>query len=219
MGFLNGILDIIFPPKCVFCSGFLKKDEHDVCEKCRPALPRTSDPVIMAAGHHFDVCVSPFYYTGVVRKALMKYKFGNSPERADYYGKLLASCIAENLSGRYDLISWVPLSDAHKNKRGYDQAMLLALATALELNDVAVETLWKNRDTDTQSRINDINIRRENVKNAYSIVDEDIISGKRILLIDDIITTGATLDECARTLYRGGAKAVVCACFARSEKM
>ena len=129
----------------------------------------------------------------------------------------MAQCVHDHLDGRYDLITWVPLSDRRKRERGYDQAFLLASAAALELGDVAVETLRKERNTDPQSGITEDAQRRANVLGAYTPVDPELVAGKRVLLIDDVVTTGSTLSECARTLRTMGAEDVVCAALARAR--
>ena len=130
-------------------------------------------------------------------------------------GALIAESVRECLTGKYDLISWVPLSEKRLRERGYDQAMLLALAAALELDDVAVETLRKKPQTQPpQSGTESADERRANISGAYEVIDSELVRGKRILLIDDIITTGSTLSECARTLMLAGAEGVVCAAVA-----
>lgn len=216
MGILSTLLDLLFPPKCVFCGKFLNKGDDCQCPACRDKLPFTKGPSSRQQGDFFDVCVSPFSYEGDVRKSLLRYKFKGASGYADCYGKLLADCIRENLAGQYDLISWVPLSVKRAKDRGYDQAMLLALATALALDDVAVETLVKKTNIQAQSSITDRDQRRANVSGVYDLKDRELIQGKRLLLIDDIITSGATLSECARTLLLGGAESVVCATLARA---
>ena len=111
----------------------------------------------------------------------------------------------------------MPLSDKRLRERGYDQAFLLASAAALELGDVAVETLRKGRNTQAQSGLDDDAARRANVLGAYTIVDSELVEGKRVLLIDDVITTGSTISECARVLRSAGAADVVCATLARAR--
>lgn len=148
---------------------------------------------------------------------MIRFKFRGMTAYAKYYGKLLADCIRQNLDGRYDLITWAPLSDKRLSERTYDQAALLAMAAALELNDVAVETLNKT-DIPAQSGINGAEKRKANVIGAYSVKDAELVADKRILIIDDIVTTGSTLSECARTLLMAGAEDVVCATLARTEK-
>lgn len=111
----------------------------------------------------------------------------------------------------------MPLSEKRKKERGYDQAFLLASAAALELNDVAVETLRKGRDNAAQSGLEGEAERRANVLGAYQPVDPELVEGKRVLIIDDVVTTGSTLSECARMLRSMGASDVVCATLARAR--
>ena len=87
----------------------------------------------------------------------------------------------------------------------------------MNLNQIAVETLHKIRNTDAQSGIKDDSARRANVLGAYEIVDPEFVAGKRILLVDDVVTTGATLSECARVLRTYGAKDVFCVSLARAR--
>ena len=138
----------------------------------------------------------------------MRFKFKEATGYAKVYGKYLADCIRDNLEGQYDLISWVPLSKQRFKERGYDQSMLLAMSVALELDNVAVSSLEKVKHVSKQSQAGSPEARRANISGAYKCVDAELIGGKRILLIDDIITSGATLSECARTLLLSGASAV-----------
>lgn len=216
MKFFGALLDILFPPRCVFCRKILRSGSSAVCGKCRDELPRTHSHAGQK-GQFFSVCVSPLYYEDNVRESLLRFKFKGATGYAGTYGKLMAECIRENLEGRWDLISWVPLSSRRYKERGYDQAMLLALATALELGDVAVSTLEKTVHVAKQSTMGSPEKRRANISGVYKVPDRELIEGKRILLIDDIITSGSTLGECARMLRQAGAAEVLCATVARSR--
>lgn len=216
MGIFANILDLLFPPKCVFCGKILPKGTECLCEKCNAGLPFTKGAQVSQKGEFYDECVSPLLYEGDVRKSILRFKFRGMTAYADCYGRLMAACIREHLSGRFDLITWVPLSSKRVKDRGYDQAMLLALAVALELDDVAVETLVKTANVQAQSTISDREMRRANVSGVYELKDKELIDGKHVLLIDDIITTGSTLAECARVLLMSGAESVVCATLARA---
>jgi len=216
MGFISSFLDLLFPPKCVFCSRVLNKSDEGWCDKCTESLP-FADNFGRQDGEVFDFCVSPLYYTGVVRRSVLRYKFRGASQYADVYGKLLADCIRESPGMEYDIISWVPLSDKRERSRGYDQAMLLALATALELDDVAVETLKKPHDVQAQSELGGKEERSANISGAYIVPDPEIITGKCVLLVDDVVTTCSTLDECARVLLSAGASGVLCAALARGQ--
>lgn len=217
MGFLSGLLDLIFPPKCVFCGKFLANGDQKICKKCENNLPFTEGSGVSQKGEFFEICVSPLYYRDDVRKSILRFKFKGAAAYAECFGSMLADCIQQKLSGRYDIISWVPLSLKREKSRGYDQAMLLAYAVALDLDDVAVETLRKHKDVQAQSSLVGKEKRRANVSGVYEVVDTELIIGKRVLLIDDVITTGATLSECSRMLLMAGAEEVLCAALARTE--
>ena len=214
MGF---VLDLLFPPKCVFCGKVLDSGESGFCRRCQRELPWLTDGEAELTGEFCSLCAAPLRYQDKVRDSIHRYKFKGRRGYHKVYGKLVAQCVHDHLDGRYDLITWVPLSDRRKRERGYDQAFLLASAAALELGDVAVETLRKERNTDPQSGITEDAQRRANVLGAYTPVDPELVAGKRVLLIDDVVTTGSTLSECARTLRTMGAEDVVCAALARAR--
>jgi len=216
MSLLSALLNLLFPPKCVFCTRILNDPDEGWCDRCTEALPFTENHG-RQDGESFDFCIAPLYYTDVVRRSILRYKFRGASHLAPVYAKLLAECIREYPELNYDIISWVPLSEKRERSRGYDQAKLLASATALELDDVATPTLIKTRDVKAQSELGDKAQRSKNISGAYEASDLQIIAGKRVLLIDDIITTCATLDECARVLLEAGATCVICAVLARGR--
>jgi ComF family protein len=217
MGIISGLLDLFYPPRCVFCRRVLKTGENGICARCEATVARPSGGGAQS-GAFYSVCVSPLYYEGRVRDAVLRFKFDDITAYADVFGRLIADCIAENLEGRYDLITWVPLSGRRLKKRGYDQAMLLAMAAALKHDDVAVELLKKHTDVPAQSGVGSVEKRRANIAGVYAVTDEELVRGKRILLIDDIITTGATLSECAKMLRASGAEEVLCCTLARTRE-
>lgn len=216
MSFISTILDLLFPPKCVFCSKVLNKADDGWCDNCIESLPYAYDHG-RQDGDVFDFCISALYYTGVVRRSILRFKFGGNSHYADVYSKVLADTIRNCPDAKYDIISWVPLSDKRQRKRGYDQAMLLAMATALQLDDIAVETLKKPHDVQAQSELGDRAERSENISGAYVASDPELIAGKRVLLIDDVVTTCSTLSECSKVLLEAGASGVICATLARGE--
>ena len=213
------LLDLIFPPKCVFCKKLLHKGEDGICARCQEHLPWCVGPEAEQTMEFISLCASPLWYQDEVRESFHRYKFKGSRGYAKVYGRLMAQCVRDHLAGRYDLITWVPLSEQRRKSRGYDPAMLLAEAAALELGDVAAETLVKVRDTGAQSGLGkDDSARRANVLGAYRPTDPELIAGQRVLLMDDVVTTGSTLSECARTLRTAGAADVVCVTLARARK-
>jgi ComF family protein len=213
MSVLTWVLDLLFPPKCVFCRKILADGRETVCAACKSGLPRLAGGRLRTHGDYFDVCVSPLPYEGAVREAILRYKFRGAREYAETFGKMLAVCVLENLSGEFDVITWVPLSKKRLKTRGYNQAELLAEVAARELDKPAEALLVKTREVPAQSSVKGADARRANISGAFAAEAE--LSGRRVLLVDDIVTTGATLSEAARTLLLADASRVVCAALAK----
>lgn len=203
----RALLDLFYSPCCAFCS---RPDRRGVCPDCEARLPRPAHPV----WERPDVgcCAAPMAYRGMAREAVMRFKFGRKPELAAGLALLLARCAAELPA--FDLVTWVPLSDRRRRERGYDQARLLARSAGRALGKPSAALLKKVRHNPPQSG-SDEETRRSNVSGAYRALS--VPQGARILLIDDVITTGATLAECRRVLLEAGAASVVCACAAAAE--
>ena len=202
---ISFLLDLLYPPRCAFCHDFLETSREGVCAHCRTGLPFAQN----GGRQHFPfipACVSPLNYEGNVRESLLRYKFGGATGYAKVYGRLVAETVRTELPGAYDIITWVPLSRKRLRERGYDQARLLAKVTAKALGMPLTPTLYKQRNTQPQSGTGD----------AYRMKKGADVTGKRVLLIDDIVTTGSTLSECARVLGKAGAEQVVCATVARA---
>lgn len=117
----------------------------------------------------------------------------------------------------FDILTYVPTAFLRRLRRGYDQMELLCNEVGKELGVTPVKTLRKVRNTPPQSGIKDISRRRANVLGAYQAACTESLAGKRILLLDDVITTGATISECARVLLTAGAKEVFCASMAVTQ--
>ena len=119
-------------------------------------------------------------------------------------------------SGEFDAVTWVPVSKKRLRKRGFDQARFLTGSMCVDWHVMPLETLRKVRDNPPQSGIDDPAERRANVLDAYEAVSPEQFAGKRLLLVDDICTTGATLRECVRVLRDNGAAAVLCLTVAKT---
>ncbi len=211
---LKWLLDLIYPPKCVFCGKLLDTAQTDLCRACRAGLSETAASV--RQGKHFETCLSLCYYENAVAESVRRYKFRGMSHYADAYGRLLAMMLLRE-HVVFDLVSWVPISAKRARERGYDQTRLLAEAVTKELGAPCVETLCKHRHNPAQSGMKSAKERHENVRDAYRAVDSERFCGKRVLLLDDVITTGATLNECSRVLRNAGAASVICATLAATR--
>lgn len=209
------VLDLLFPPKCIFCDQLLFGEEKEVCSLCSLGMEDFSSEEKLPYLHKW---ISLWYYEESIRESILRYKFAGASEYAPVYGRYLAEKIRErNLCEGEFVLTWVPVSRQRKRKRGYDQVELLAEAVGKELGVQPVCTLRKIRNTPAQSGISDPAKRRANVLGAYAPVDPQIYKGKRILLLDDIVTTGATAGECAKVLLTAGAGNVDLAVLAASR--
>ncbi len=170
----------------------------------------------VTAGSAVARFVSAGWYRDELRDAVMRYKFSGRRACADAFGQVLAGTVRFYLPGAFDVISWVPVSPETLKTRGYDQARLLAEAAAGALGKRSVPVLEKTGKNVPQSSLRGREERRRNVEGVYHVPDPAAVMGKRILLIDDILTTGATLEEAARTLRRAGASQVVAAVLCRT---
>ena len=215
MKVVDWLLDLIYPPRCAFCRRLLSGREKGVCRFCRPKLPYVPADGQVQHFRNVDKCLSPLYYHGSVKDSLHRYKFGGATAYADIYSEFIVKCIDENQIS-CDSITWVPLSRRRLRRRGYDQAELLAKLIAKHLGQSPVRLLKKQRDTPPQSKTGSVEKRRANIAGAYDCLRPELVQGKQVLLVDDIVTTGATLSEAARVLKKAGAKEVICATLARS---
>ena len=213
----KGVLDLFYPPRCVFCGALLKKGEEDACGNCRAALPLTEGLDGEQRKGNFDRCLSPFFYTGLVRESFHRYKFEGYRWYAHAYGKWMCQCLEDELGEPFDVVTWAPLSRKRLRKRGYDQARLLARTVAEHWGQKAQPLLEKVRDIPAQSGLSGAQSRWDNVAGAYRLAQGADVSGLCVLLVDDIVTTGATLSECAGILKSAGAKRVLCATLARGQ--
>ena len=217
MKLISYLLHLLFPEKCILCGKVLANGEIDLCRHCRCDNPaysgRKSRPQFL------DSFTAVWYYEGDVRHSLLRYKFYGRRNLASGYGRLLAMEIEKEHPEGLDILTWIPISRLRKLRRGYDQCELLAKAVGEELGMTPVPTLKKLRNNRQQSRITGEAQRRANVLGVYRAADPELVRGKRVLLLDDIVTTGATAGEAARVLLTGGASEVHCAAVAASRKV
>lgn len=209
-------MNLLFPPKCILCGKLLEKQEQDLCRECRvdgPEYPNRKERI-----QFLDSFTAVWYYEGRVRSSLLRYKFCGARSYAEGYGRLLAMKLLAVHPDGFDCLTWVPVSPLRKLHRGYDQVELLAKAVGKELGMTPVPLLKKVRHNHPQSGMKDAAQRRGNVLGVYRERNRETIEGARILLLDDILTTGATAGECGRVLLTAGAKEIHCAAIAAARK-
>ena len=209
------LLNLLFPEKCILCTKVLGKEELDLCHHCRSHVQPCGKPKEKLP--FLDSWAALWYYEGNVRRSLLRYKFHGRQSYAESYGRLLAMKLLQEELAEFDLITYVPISPQRRRKRGFDQVQLLAEAVSLQLSVPCVRTLQKVRHNQPQSGIVGHAQRRANVLGVYRVTDGTQLCGRKILLLDDIVTTGATAGEAARVLLTAGAAQVHLAVIARAN--
>lgn len=216
-GIWEELLRLVYPPKCVFCGTLLEREEQDACKACLAELPWTDESSAVQTGRAFSRCVSPFFLTGKVHQALGDYKYHQRESYGVCFGRWMGACARRCRSDPFDLVTWVPVSRRRLRERGFDQCRLLAVQVAKVYGMRPVRTLkkWKDVPSLASSEASPA-MRRKLVAGVYRVISPETVAGKRILLVDDIITTGSTLEEAAGTLRAAGAAEVCCVTAART---
>lgn len=209
---IDWFLDLLYPTKCIVCRKRLPPGIPTICPICRETLPFADS--IRTKGKYIDKCVSAVRYEGSMREAILRFKFGGAQIYHIAFGELVAERIYEDLHGEFDVLSWVPLAPDRRKERGYDQVELIARNVSERLRIPLVPLLKKRRGVSAQSLTSSPEERRANIAGAYRVIDPSAVIDQRVLLIDDVVTTGATLSECAKTLRKAGAAKVLCATLA-----
>lgn len=224
MAFFEKLAGILLPPKCIFCAELLEPGTVlQICGDCYSKIPFAEEAVVRTgAGESHTGCdgaICVCDYSGIVRESLIRFKFYSKPGYYRTYGKLMAERIRKltDING-FDMLVSVPLHQQRQYTRGYNQAFLISRALSRELKLPERSDLLKRlKDTDTQSLL-DRNDRRRNVTDAFAVTAPDELEAKTVLLVDDILTTGFTMDECARTLKNAGARVVIGTAVATGRK-
>ena len=209
-GFLSRLLTVFYPDRCPCCERVIYP-ERIFCDECIKEYNSITYKTYAKGGYP---CVSPVPYDGVFAKAILNFKFNNKRHHAYRLAYVIAQAVTKEYDcNTFDMITYVPLHKRNQSQRGFNQSELIAKKLSDILKIPLVSTLRKTRFNQPQHKLK-ASKRGENVRGAYRIIDKNLVKDKRILIIDDIITTGHTLGECARILDMHAPASVSCATFA-----
>lgn len=223
MSLLRSAAEILFPRRCILCGGFLPEGVEDLCSDCRknapyfPPLGEKDSRRQKLTLHFLDSYTAVWYYEETVRRSILRYKFHKRIHLLPGLASELACRIRSDFGTDFDVITWVPIHPIRRFFRTYDQSELLCKAVAEHLGIPAMRTLRKVHYNRPQSSMAH-GSRRANVMGVYRAFAPESFAGKRILLIDDVVTSGATADECAMTLLAAGTGSVRLAAIAAAQK-
>lgn len=218
------LLDFFFPNRCPFCCGFISFDslcceecfseilwaDGNICRKCgKPVRPECDCKSL----HSYSLCASAAYYSGTVKDGIYSLKFKNNLNCSAIFGRALRDMLGEmGVLDEIDLAVPVPMSPKQQRMRGYNQAEELVKALVRD-TDISVRTdIIRRRFSKTaQHNLSAEQRRRAAQINYYTDIHGAPLSGMTVLLADDVLTTGSTLDACSRLLLALGAENVICA--------
>ena len=222
---------LVYPPHCVVCTRPTQEDEDRyLCRDCIGRIEFVGEPTCRKCGHElgphtrdgrrcincrntplrFDRAVAAAHHTGAARDLVLALKFAAQHQNVYPLSKLLAARLGDtDVPERAQLVVPVPLHRSRQRSRGFNQSELLAKELAARLSlPVSTKVLRRVVNTPPQSRGMSLASRRANVKGAFAATRPRELQGKSVLLVDDVLTTGATTSECAGVLKRAGAKKV-----------
>lgn len=229
---LQDLLSLLFPEICYACEEPLARGEKYICTDCNVRLPYTDVHLHGATEHNrlqqrfwgkvpvrFVFAYLYFRPKGRVQRLLHRLKYKGASELGEYLGHRYGSLLSDHhYSEHFDLILPVPLHRHKQRRRGYNQSDSFAkgLSEAMQVA-WADNILVRNTDTISQTKKSRLD-RWQNVEKVFEVKSPDRIEGKRVLLVDDVLTTGATLEACAIALLEGGCSEVSVVTIAAAEK-
>lgn len=227
------ILNLLFPqkPYCIACNKHLKLGESLICSECAdnllPIMPpicpkcgKPLDPTMVLqncsqvlcsdcrmTSHLFVQARAYGHYDGVLKQLIYVFKYRRRPEISGFLGDKMAETLKKLKWPCFDYIVPVPLHKSRLQERGYNQAQLLADDISKKINVPVYNCLIRTKPTEHQTLL-DKRLRRQNIEEAFKALRSFKLSGKKLLLIDDVYTTGATADSCTKALLSAGADKV-----------
>jgi ComF family protein len=234
----TALLDVLLPPLCHICHSFIPDaNELHICPACREKLPLVSSPLCPLCGipfagtggdhrcgaclanpPHFDTARAHFLYEGPIRELIHTFKYNRLTHLRKPLALLALAEAGDVMNHAPQLIVPVPLHRSRLRERGFNQAVLIGQTLSRRLSlPMQPDALARTRQTEPQIELSAAE-RRQNVKGAFSVRKPDLVAGKRILLVDDVMTTGSTMDECARELKKAGAGMVLAVTVARTAR-
>ena len=229
VGLFRGLLDLVFPPTCKVCG---RQSKQTLCDRCMDSFPKIDGSICLKCGKpcqrevgscrecahktlHFSRARSAGIYAGSLKEAVHQLKYKNGKRLSPHLARFIlgvAGDFIDDIIHDIDVIACVPLSRYKEAKRGYNQSRLIAQELSVSLNKPLSNCLIKTHTTPEQNKLG-LADRPRNIKGAFAV--KSPIYGK-VLLIDDVYTTGSTVSECARVLLQAGAEGVFVLTVART---
>ncbi len=214
---MSRLLDLLFPPNCVLCRGAVSKGMQ-ICDTCADEIQgqyRLQKHISIA---ECSDAAAALQYKGKVQRALLSCKYGQKNIIGKWGGEIITACLADHLpEWKPDCVTYVPTTLGHWWKRGFHLPTIFAAEAAKQCGLPCIRTLRRKWFAKSQLKTHSAQDRHENAKHTYSLYKEIDLTGKRIVLVDDVLTTGATATACAAILREMGAAEVFFVSLAKSQ--
>ncbi len=221
-------MSLLFPDRCMYCGEIIIDSKVPICDECIKNMPVFKEKCCNICGREtaqcfckigdfaFDRNISVMRYDGVAKTIIRRMKFGKKPQLISFLANEMALKIKKEYKDKaFDFVTFVPMHPIKQMRRGFNQSYELAKIIAYKLDIPLYPTLKKKFKFKSQKNLKRKD-RFKNIRGTFKSINK--YTGKNILIIDDIMTTGATLSECALTLKRSGALHVFTATFAITYK-
>ena len=208
---LKDFFNLLYPKECAACNNTLLQNEHCICTICRFELPNTNFHLepdnqvekLFWGRVKLEAATSLYYFTksGLVQKLLQELKYNNNTEVGICLGEIMGDSLKNaSILSDIDIIIPIPLHPKKEYKRGYNQSYFFAKGIS-DIIEIPIAEKNLKRGVFTETQTNKTRIERwENVEDIFVIKNPDNLKGKHILLVDDVVTTGATAESCAKVL-------------------
>ena len=219
---------VLFPDRCWFCNEVIKY-KTDLCPTCKTEVKKINGNRCINCGmnksicdcngksHYYNGITAPYMYDELVRRGILRWKYYDNAHAVNFFARETAKSIVNDFSTvKIDLITYIPQTKKEQNEKGQNQSEILANEISKYLKIPCIKLLEKIFETTRQHDL-PMHMRSGNVFGVFGCIDKSKVEGKTILLIDDIKTSGHTLDECAKVLHLNDANAVYSAVIAIAE--
>lgn len=217
--YLRDLIYFLYPKRCILCGKKVNENSSYACEKCFNIIKYISNKEVcsIVSDMYFDKLISLFLYKGIIREKILEFKFRDKPHLGRAFAEFLSKILKEtNLD--IDIVIPVPMHYKRFLERGYNQSSILAKEISKNIGiKCRGNILRKVQKSAVQSTLN-LKQRKMNILNTYGVINKNKILNKNVLLVDDIYTTGATVNECSRVLKENGASKVYVVTIAHGEQ-
>lgn len=214
---LNCFLEMVYGSEedCIICKEYVKNQELTLCETCITMIKSCNSSYNLIINDHNVICCSGVYYSGIAKELISRLKYKSDFNAGNVLSKYMIRALKQN-NLSFDLITYVPATKTSLKKRGYNQSEFLAKVIGSATETKVLGLLDKVKETKDQIGLSGEE-RWKNLKGSYKVKKAEPIMGKRILLVDDVITTGATVFFCAEDMLKNGAEEVFIITAAKSS--